>query len=162
MDAASESARMGAEKVILAYRRSAAEMGAYGFEFDLAKGVGVEGMFNVSPVEISGVDKVSGVKFIRTKTVNGKVENIEGSEFTEECDMVIKATGQMKQKNILSNIPGLKLDEKGRVIANPETFQTDNPKYFAAGDVYNGGVEVVNAVAEAKKAAKGIVNWLIG
>jgi glutamate synthase (NADPH/NADH) small chain len=76
--------------------------------------------------------------------------------------MVIKATGQMKQKNILSNIPGLKLDEKGRVIANPETFQTDNPKYFAAGDVYNGGVEVVNAVAEAKKAAKGIVNWLIG
>ncbi|MEZ4821874.1 MAG: hypothetical protein R2942_05410 [Ignavibacteria bacterium] len=43
---------MGAEKVILAYRRSATEMGAYGFEFDLAKGVGVEGMFNVSPMEI--------------------------------------------------------------------------------------------------------------
>lgn len=162
MDAASESARMGAEKVILAYRRSQKEMGAYGFEFDLAKGVGVEGMFNVSPLEITGDDKVTGVKFIRTKTVNGKVENIEGSEFIEDCDMVIKATGQTKQKDVLNNVPGIKLDELGRVIADPETFQTDNPKYFAAGDVYNGGVEVVNAVAEAKKAAKGIVNWLIG
>src|SRR6185503_16004463 len=36
MDAASESARMGAEKVILSYRRSMEEMPAYGFEYDLA------------------------------------------------------------------------------------------------------------------------------
>lgn len=162
MDAASESARMGAEKVILAYRRSPRDMGAYGFEFELAKSVGVEGLFNVSPLEIVGNGKVSGVKFVKTITVDGMIQTVEGSEFTEDCDMVIRATGQMKQKEVLSKIPDLKLDELGRVIADPVTFQTDNPKYFAAGDVYNGGVEVVNAVAEAKKAAKGIVNWLIG
>ena len=69
MDAASESARMGAEKVVLAYRRGKGEMGAYDFEYDLAKGTGVEGWFNVSPLEILGNGKVSGVRFIRTKKI---------------------------------------------------------------------------------------------
>ncbi|HMQ70846.1 MAG TPA: FAD-dependent oxidoreductase, partial [Ignavibacteria bacterium] len=110
MDAASESARMGAEKVILAYRRSPKEMGAYIFEFDLAKSVGVDGLFNVSPVEIMGNGKVTGVKFVRTKRVNDKIENIPGSEFMEECDMVIKATGQIKQTEVLKNIPGIRYD----------------------------------------------------
>ena len=160
MDAASESARLGAEKVILSFRRSVHNLRAYDFEYDLAKSAGVEGMFNVSPVEITGNGKVEGVKFIKTKVVNGKMENIPGSEFIEYCDMVIKATGQTKQINILKNINGLKTDEQGRVIADKITFQSGNPKYFAAGDVYNGGVEVVNAVAEAKLAAVGIDKWL--
>ncbi len=160
MDAASESARLGAEKVILSFRRSVNNLRAYDFEYDLAKSAGVEGMFNVSPVEITGNGKVEGVKFIKTKVVNGKMENIPGSEFIEVCDMVIKATGQTKQVSILKNIKGLNTDEQGRVIADKITFQSGNPKYFAAGDVYNGGVEVVNAVAEAKLAANGIDKWL--
>ncbi len=160
MDAASESARMGAEKVILAYRRTSEEMGAYEFEYDLAKSVGVEGMFNVSPVEIVGNGKVEGVKFRKTKVVDGKLSENAESEFIEECDMVIKATGQSKQVSVLENIRWVKFDEKGRVIADPKTYQTDNPKYFTAGDVYNGGVEVVNAVAEGQEAAKGINEWL--
>lgn len=157
MDAASESARMGAEKVILAYRRSKDEMGAYDFEFELAKNAGVEGMFNVSPVEIIGNGKVEGVRFRKTDIKNEKSED---SEFTEYCDMVIRATGQSKQISVLKNIDGLRIDEKGKVIANPKTYQTDNHKYFAAGDVYNGGVEVVNAVAEAQDAAGGIHSYL--
>lgn len=160
MDAASESARLGAEKVILAYRRSVSEKGAYEFEYDLAKSVGVKGMFNVSPVEITGSGKVDGVKFIRTKSGNGKVELLKGTEFTEPCDMVIIATGQLKQKDILMNIDGMKLDDKGRITVNPETFQTVNPKYFSAGDIISGGQEVVNAAADAKKAARGIDMYL--
>jgi dihydropyrimidine dehydrogenase (NAD+) subunit PreT len=160
MDAASEAARMGAEKVILAYRRSKKEMGAYEFEYELAKSVGVEGMFNVSPVEIIGNGKVEGVKFVRTEIINGRLKEEKDKEFIEQCDMVIRATGQAKQENVLRNITGIKLDEKGRVITDSKTYQTNNPKYFAAGDVYNGGIEVVNAVAEAKNAAKGIENYL--
>ena len=49
MDAASESARLGAEEVVLVYRRPKENMGAYEFEYDLAKGVGVKGIFNASP-----------------------------------------------------------------------------------------------------------------
>jgi len=160
MDASSESARLGAEEVILAYRRSKDAKGAYPFEYDLAKQVGVKGLFNVSPVRIMAKQgKVAGVKFIRTKSVRGKLTEIEGSEFVEACDMVIKATGQSKQVAFLEQIDGLEVDAKGRIIAN-ESFQTTNPKYFAAGDSVNGGAEVVNAVAEAKVAAQGIHQFI--
>ena len=156
MDAASESARMGAEKVILAYRRSMEEMPAYGFEYELATSVGVKGWFNVSPLEIMGNGKVTGVKFIKTWTFNGTVENISGTEFTEECDCVIKATGQSKQTDLLKLIANVDVDEKNNIRVN-EYFQTTNPKYFAAGDAVSGGEEVVNAVANGKKAARGII-----
>ncbi|ALW85829.1 hypothetical protein AUC43_12435 [Hymenobacter sedentarius] len=160
MDAASESARLGAENVVLAYRRGKEEMGAYDFEYDLAKGVGVKGLFNVAPVEIVGNGYVAGVKFIRTETKEGKVSEIAGSEFVELCDMVIKATGQAKQTDFLSLIPGLKVDSKGRIVADAHTGQTTNPQYFASGDAWNGGAEVVNAAAEAKLTARGIHAYL--
>ncbi|MCB2378009.1 FAD-dependent oxidoreductase [Hymenobacter sp. BT635] len=160
MDAASESARLGAEDVILAYRRGKEEMGAYDFEYDLAKGVGVKGLFNVAPLEIVGNGKVEGVKFIRTATLNGEVQLLPGSEFVEPCDMVIKATGQSKQLPFLRLIPGLQIDSKGRIVADERTGQTTNPKYFTSGDARNGGAEVVNAAAEAKATARGIHAFL--
>ncbi len=152
MDAASESARMGASEVYLSYRRSKESMGAYDFEYDLAKGVGVKGVFNVAPIEITGNGKVEGVRFIRTKEFNGKVENIPGSEFVQPCDWVIKATGQSKRVNLFSLIDNLKTDSGGKIIVD-ENFKTSNSKYYAAGDAVSGGEEVVNAAANGKKAA---------
>jgi dihydropyrimidine dehydrogenase (NAD+) subunit PreT len=145
MDAASETARMGAE-VVLAYRRSKEEMPAYNFEYDLAKSVGVKGVFNVMPEEILGENgKVTGVKLKSTA---------DGSSYIEPCDWIIKATGQSKQKELFQ-LAGISLDEKGRITVN-KNFQTSNKKYFAAGDAVSGGQEVVNAAADGKKAAKGI------
>ncbi|MCK6691069.1 MAG: FAD-dependent oxidoreductase [Thermoanaerobaculia bacterium] len=106
MDAASESARLGANPVLLAYRRSREEMGAYGFEYDLAKNVGVKALFNAMPVEIIGMDRATAVRFVRTRNDNGKVEAIPGSEFTETCDWVIKATGQAKGNPLFRLIDG--------------------------------------------------------
>ncbi|HNR56321.1 MAG TPA: FAD-dependent oxidoreductase [Flavobacteriales bacterium] len=166
MDAASESCRMGAESVIIAYRRGPEEMGAYGFEFDLAKKSGARTLFNVTPVEVMGNGTVTGVKFIRNKAAYGKIEAIPGSEFVEPCDMVLLGTGQGKQVELLEQVPGVKLeqksrilDDRGRIVVN-EHYQTSKPKYFAAGDAVNGGLEVVNAAAEAKKAAHGIHSYL--
>ncbi|MBK9733098.1 MAG: FAD-dependent oxidoreductase [Chitinophagaceae bacterium] len=160
MDAASESARMGASEVILAYRRSKEEKPAYEFEYDLAKEVGVKGIFNVAPMEILGKDgKVAGVKFIRTETINGKPSSIEGSEFIEDCDWVIKATGQSKQIGFLERIEGIQLNANGTIAVN-DHFQTSNKKYFAAGDAVSGGEEVVNAVANGTNAAIAIKNYL--
>lgn len=160
MDAASESARMGANEVVLAYRRSKDEKGGYSFEYDTAVSAGVKGVFNVSPVAIMGEGSVSGVKFIRTETRNGKLANIEGSEFVMDCDMVIKATGQEKMGKFLSLIDGLELDGKTRIKVDPQTNQTTNPKYFAGGDAINGGAEVVNSAYDGKLAAHGIEAWL--
>ncbi len=160
MDAASECARLGAENVIVAYRRSQPEMKAYYFEYDLAKVAGVRGMFNLAPIEIVGENSAEGVKFIRTETVNGILKEIPGSDFVIACDLVIKATGQAKQTSLFANISGLTLDEAGRISVNGATGQTANPGYFAGGDAVNGGAEVVNAVAEGKLAGDGIHEYL--
>lgn len=147
MDAASESARMGAKSVTLAYRGTKEQMGAYGFEYDLAKNAGVESKFNATPIEMLGNGKVEGIKF--------------GDGSVVACDMVIKATGQAKQGNLLSLIDGLELDNSTRIKVNPETNQTTNPKYFAGGDAINGGAEVVNGAYDGKLAALGIHNFLM-
>ena len=160
MDAASEAARLGAEQVTLAYRRAKEEKGAYEFEYDLAKSVGVKGLFNAAPLEILGADAVEGVRFVRTAVVNDQVTEVPGSEFIVPCDMVIKATGQAKQLEFLQLIAGLQLDGRGRIVADAHTGQTTNPKYFTSGDARNGGAEVVNAAAEAKVAARGIHAYL--
>ncbi|HUR30036.1 MAG TPA: FAD-dependent oxidoreductase [Saprospiraceae bacterium] len=161
MDAASESARMGAESVIIAYRRSREEMGAYAFEYELAREVGVKGIFNVAPIEIMGneLSVVCGVKFVHTIIVDGKVQYVPNSEFIEECDLVIKATGQSKKEELLQMISGIQTKPNGTIVVN-QSFHTTNPKYFAAGDAVSGGQEVVNAVADGKKAASGMMQYL--
>lgn len=158
MDAASEVARMGAKKVVLAYRRDKSAMGAYGFEYDLAISAGVNSLFNATPLIIVGDEKATGVQFAKTAVINGRLETIEGSEFVEECDLVIKATGQAKQGSLYQLVDNLEIDAKTRVTVN-EAYQTTNPKYFAGGDAVNGGAEVVNAAYEGKMAAQGIYRW---
>ncbi len=160
MDAASESARMGAENVYLCYRRSKEDMGAYGFEYDLAVKAGVKGVFNVQPIAVISRGKITGVKFVRTESKNGKLEYIDGSEFIIKCDMVIKATGQAKMGNFLSKIQGLELDKRNKITVNLDNYQTTNPMYFAGGDAVNGGAEVVNGAYEGKQAALGIHEWI--
>ena len=159
MDAASEAARMGAKEVALVYRRSKEEKGAYGFEYDLAKSAGVKGIFNATPIAITGNGSVTGVKFRKTQSVDGRLSEIQGSDFVVECDMVIKATGQSKKEKLLNTI-GIALDKKNKIVVNPETFQTKTPQYFAGGDAINGGAEVVNAAFDGKMAAQGIDEWL--
>ncbi|MDU8886271.1 FAD-dependent oxidoreductase [Yeosuana sp. MJ-SS3] len=160
MDAASESARMGARKTVLAYRNTKEKMGAYGFEYDLAISAGVDSLFNLTPIAIVGKEKVEGVKFAKTELVNGNLHTNMNNTFIVRCDLVIKATGQAKQGSLYELIDNLETDNKTRIIVDDNTFQTSNPKYFAGGDAINGGAEVVNAAYDGKMAAQGIHNWL--
>jgi len=159
MDAASEAARMGASEVFLVYRRSKTEKGAYEFEYDLAKSAGVQGIFNATPIAINGNGSVTGVTFKKTATVDDKLIEVEGSEFTLNCDMVIKATGQSKKVGLLGMM-GIELDKRNKIVVDSKTFQTKKPQYFAGGDAVNGGAEVVNAAYDGKMAARGIDEWL--
>ena len=157
MDAASESSRLGS-KATLVYRRSKEEMGAYEFEYDLIQSVGAEAHFNTNIKEIRGQGKVEEVVCVKTQTVDGKLENIEGSEFSLQCDFLIMATGQEKQTSLF-DMMNLEYDDRGKLKVD-ETFQCSSPKYFAGGDCVNGGAEVVNACAEGKVAANGIHTFL--
>ena len=155
----SESARLGAELVTIAYRKSKEEMGAYDFEYELAVKSGVRGMFNSNPKRIIGNGQVEAVEFIQIADEPGNNSEVEGSEFQLPADLVILATGQEKQTHLYDLIDDLNLDTKNRVEVN-EQFQTSNLKYFAGGDAVNGGAEVVNAAFEGKQAAIGIDKYL--
>lgn len=155
MDVASACARMGATDVKLVYRRSNEEKSAYDFEYQLAKSVGVKGVFNAQPVALLGKKEIKAIHCIKTETIDGRLVNIPNSEFEIPCDMVINATGQEKLKTFLTNI-GIETDADGRIIVN-EKGQTSNAMFYAGGDAVNGGAEVVNAVDEGQKAAKHIL-----
>lgn len=165
IDSATEAKRLGAEEVMILYRRSANEMPAYKFEFEIAKKDGIVFHFLTAPVKIIGEDKVEGIECI--KMTLGDIDSkgrrkpipIPKSNFVIPVDMVIKAIGQEAKKEFLSSIPNLKVDDD-KVVVNPETYQTSNPKIFAGGDCINGGKEVVFAAYDGKRAAYGIHNFL--
>ncbi len=155
IDAVTQSKRTGTPRVVMAYRRSEAEMSAYGFEYDLAKQDGAEFLWNAAPVAVLGGPSVVGVRFVKTRTKNGRLESVKGSEFTVPCDRVIKAIGQEKRRGWLAKV-GISTDASGRIIVDPETLATSNERVFAGGDAINGGKEVVNAAQDGKRAALGI------
>lgn len=156
IDATTQSARLGADRVYMAYRRDASAMGAYKHEQELAKKDGAVFVYNAQPVGIEGANgKVTGVKFVKTEVVNGKLEYVEGSEYVIDCDVVLRATGQGKLTGLIAMFDGVETDSKGRV-KSAEDGQTTNPKIWTGGDCVSGGKEVVNAVAEGKRAAQSI------
>jgi glutamate synthase (NADPH/NADH) small chain len=165
IDAVTEAKRLGAEQVMILYRRSRVEMPAYAFEFELAKSDGVIFHFLTTPTRIIGNDHVEAIECTRMQLGEPDEEGrrkpvpIPESEFQIPVDMVIKSVGQNLEETFLSQVPNLK-SLHGRVIVDAETLQTTNPKFFAGGDCINGGKEVVNAAADGKKAAHGIDKWI--
>jgi glutamate synthase (NADPH/NADH) small chain len=167
IDAAIAALRLGAEESILIYRRSEHEMPAFHFEFERAKHEGVQFIWQALPVSIEGTDGVQAIECVRMelgppdRTGRRAPRPVPDSRFRIECDMVILSIGQSKLLGLLQQCRGIDLDH-GRVVVKPETGQTANPRYFAGGDCVNGGREVVDAVAEGKRAARGILAWLNG
>ena len=160
IDAASQSAALGADKVHMVYRRGPEQIGAYLHERELALSKGVEIIYWAQPVEILGEDgAVVGLRCLKTRLTepdadgNSWPETIEGSDFVLEVDRVYRATGQAKRRAFYATIDGLEIDRKGRVVVQGEHGQTSHPRIWAGGDCVNGGQEVVNAVAHGKQAA---------
>jgi dihydropyrimidine dehydrogenase (NAD+) subunit PreT len=159
IDAATQARRLGADKVVIIYRRGELDMSAYAFEYELAKRDGVSFLFHHTPVAVlSLAGHVAGLRLARTRFgATGSLEQIEGSELTEPFDMVIRAAGQEKQRDWLMKLfPELELNRDGTVARDFETGRTSLQNVFTGGDCANGGREVVNAVGEGKKAARGI------
>jgi glutamate synthase (NADPH/NADH) small chain len=162
IDAANAAVRLGAENVHLFYRRSEKEMPAFPFEYDHSKVEGVRFHWMAQPVAIVEQDgRAAAVKFLRTRLGHPDSqgrrtpEPIPESVYEVACDMVIPALGQTRLTAMLH----LEMDGGGIAVDRP-TGRTSNPKYYAGGDCVNGGREVVDAVADGKRAALGMVNPL--
>ncbi|MGE5689660.1 MAG: FAD-dependent oxidoreductase [Pseudomonadota bacterium] len=165
VDVARESLRLGADEVTMLYRRTRAEMPAYAHEVEEAEEEGVRFSWLTIPVRYLGEERVEAVECRRAKlgppdaSGRRRPEEVPGSEFLLPVDTVVEAIGQQPRAGFLAWIDGLEL-ERGRIVVDPETGRTTNPKYFAAGDAINGGATVVEAVRAAKVAARGVDAWL--
>ncbi len=165
IDAVTQARRLGAERVLLIYRRTAREMPAYEYEYELAKRDAVEFYWQTAPVEIiadeSGA-RVAALRCVKMEagdadaTGRASTQPVKDSEFDIPVDIIIKAVGQQKRRDLFTQISGVELDSAGRVEVSKETMQTGNPKYFAGGDCVNGGREAVDASQMGKRAAQGI------
>jgi glutamate synthase (NADPH/NADH) small chain len=151
IDAANAAVRLGAMEVHIFYRRSEREMPAFPLEYEHSKVEGVRFHWTSQPVAIVERDgRAAGVQFLQTRLGEPDAKGrrrpkpIPGTEFQVECDMVVPALGQSKLMTWVN-------------VVDRATGRTDNPKYYAGGDCVNGGREVVDAVADGKRAALGIL-----
>jgi len=154
IDAAIAAVRLGAVEVTMIYRRGPENMSAFAFEYEHAKQEGVRFLWHVVPVSLAGEDSIESLQLAPNRdSALSKEETLE-----LPVDLVVLAIGQATHTDFLS---GGKVDlEKGRIVVNRINGQTSNPKYFAGGDCTNGGREVVDAVADGKRAGIGIAMYL--
>jgi len=144
VDCARSAVRLGAEEVVILYRRSRAEMPAFGEEIAQAEEEGVKIEELVSPLEVLVEGgSVRGLRLIRNRPGEPDESGrrrpipIEGSEFEFEADLVIRAIGQER-----------------------EGWPTSRPGLFFAGDFLTGPRTVIEAIETGKRAAEEIEKFL--
>ena len=159
IDAAIAAVRLGAEEVYMVYRRGPEQMSAFSFEYDHAKQEGVRFHWNKAVTAIEGAGYVEKIRVIDLEqSGDGSLLPIPGSEFAVQVGLVVLAIGQGTHAGFIAE-SGVKL-ERGRILIDRVTGQTAKPKFFAGGDCTNGGREVVDAVADGKRAGAGIMAWM--
>jgi len=158
--------KMGAEEVVILYRRSREEMPANPWEVKEAEEEGVKIEFGVTPLKIVGDGDVSAVECIRTQlgepdeTGRRMATPIPGSEFKREADMVILAIGETPDVGFLPK--DVELNDNGTIWVNPVTMETSMPGVFAGGDAVTGPASVIEAIRAGKTAAESIEGHLKG
>jgi glutamate synthase (NADPH/NADH) small chain len=159
IDAANAAVRLGAQEVYMIYRRGAEQMSAFSFEYEHAKQEGVRFHWHKAVTAIEGEGSVRAIRVASLETTDdGSLVPVAGSDFAVNVGMVVLAIGQATHTGFLADA-GLTM-ERGRIVIERASGQTSNPKYFAGGDCTNGGREVVDAVADGKRAGLGIAAWL--
>jgi dihydropyrimidine dehydrogenase (NAD+) subunit PreT len=164
IDAAIAAVRLGATEVYIVYRQGPEQMSAFKFEYEHAKSEGVKFLWHVAPIRISGDQLVTAIQLITIEpTTEGSIVPLAGSDFSLPIDLVVLAIGQGTHTEFLGDTKdaAAKIQvERGRILIDRATGQTSHPKFFAGGDCTNGGREVVDAVADGKRAGIGITAYL--
>lgn len=161
IDAARTAKRLGSQ-VTLVYRRTRKEAPARVEELIHAEEEGIIFKFLNNPIEILGEKKVAGIKIQKMMMgqpdKTGRASPIPTEEYEIiDCDQVIIAIGQGPNP-ILTHNTNLNC-EKGRIVVN-DSFQTNNPKVFAGGDIIGGNATAIKAMGDGKKAAVAIHEYL--
>jgi dihydropyrimidine dehydrogenase (NAD+) subunit PreT len=163
LDAAATAKRIGAESVILVYRRSEKEMRVWKAELEESRKQGIEIRFLTNPVAVVGKKKVEGLKCRQTKLSKQEDKSgrkipveVKGSDFILEADMIIVAIGQTIAADWLEGFER----EKGYIKVD-KNFQTSVTDVFAGGDMIAGEGTIVQSVAHGKHAAQAIHEFIM-
>ncbi|GAH46835.1 unnamed protein product [marine sediment metagenome] len=167
MDSARVALRLGAERVIVVYRRSEKEMPARKAEYHHAIEEGIEFQFLTNPVSFIGDENeyVKQMEVIKMRL--GEYDDsgrrrpipIEGSEYKIETDTIIIAIGTKANPILTNSIPELKLNKWG-YIETDEHGKTNLEGVYAGGDIVTGSATVISAMGAGKRAAAEIDSYL--
>ena len=107
--------------------------------------------------------QVTGLDCVRVEWVDGRMQEVAGSEFTLQADLIFLAMGFVGPlKQGLLDQTGVALDPRGNVAATMSDYQTSDPQVFACGDMRRGQSLVVWAIREGRQAARAVDEMLMG
>jgi len=168
MDSVRTALRLGAERAIIVYRRSEAEMPARIEEVHHAKEEGVEFMTLCNPLEYFA-DERGRVNRMRLNRMGlGEPDAsgrrrpmpIEGSEFELDVNLVVVAVGVSPNPLVPSCLPDLKVTKWGTIVVDEDKMQSSISDMFAGGDIVRGGATVILAMGDGRKAAENMHQFL--
>ena len=172
MDAARLAIRAGAVEVTIASLESFAEMPVMRTtqgreEFEESMREGVRFLPQRGAKRFAGNGRVQSVEFIgvkRTYDENGRFNPQYDPDFSEtfEVDSVILAIGQQADLSFLKPEDKVELTPQGTIKVGAATLATSAPGLFAGGDVAFGPRNLIEAVANGKRAALSIDDYLRG
>ena len=171
MDVARTLKRVGVQDVCVAYRRSRAEMPALKEEIEDTEREGVAIEFLTAPVRIIGDSegRVTGLECVRMQlgepdeSGRRRPVPIEGSEFAIPAELVVPAIGQVPDIKGLDPNDRIRMTRDQRIEVQRDTFATNRPGVFAAGDaVTRDQMSAIEAIGMGKKAAIEIDAYLRG
>jgi glutamate synthase (NADPH/NADH) small chain len=118
--------------------------------------------FSISTERITGKGRAEKLHCVRVEMRDGKFERVDGSEFVLDAELVLLAMGFVhpEHEGLVEQL-GVKLDRRGNVAIDP-SFMSSVPGVFAAGDCERGQSLVVWAIADGRKAARGVDKYLMG
>ena len=132
-----------------------------------AREEGVEFLWLSAPKGFAGDPSVSGVMTAKMRLgepdAGGRQSpvEIEGSEYVEDADLVIKALGfEPEDMQTMFDAPDLEVTRWGTILADFRTHRTNLPGVYAAGDIVRGASLVVWAIRDGREAAEAILEEL--
>jgi glutamate synthase (NADPH/NADH) small chain len=160
MDCVRSAIRQGAISVKCLYRRDRANMPGSQRETQNAEEEGVEFVWLSAPKGFLGDDVVTGVRVAKMRlgmpdaTGRQTPEEIDGADYTEDADIVIKALGfEPEDLPAQWDAPDLEVTRWGTVLADYESHATTTPNIYAVGDIVRGASLVVWAIRDGREAA---------
>ena len=160
MDSVRTALRLGAERAMIIYRRSEAEMPARLEEVKHAKEEGVEFLTLHNPIEYIADEKGCVKQIVLQKMELGEPDEsgrrspvpVEGAIETIDIDVAVVAVGVSPNPLVPTSVEGLELGRKNTIAVN-ENMQSSIPFLYAGGDIVRGGATVILAMGDGRHAA---------